>query len=54
LNAVLAGQAGVDEVAVATFERALRLVMLVAALCAALGGIVGWLWIRALGPEATH
>jgi EmrB/QacA subfamily drug resistance transporter len=54
LNAVLAGQAGVDEVAVAAFERALRLVMLVAALCAALGGIVGWLWIRALGPEATR
>jgi predicted MFS family arabinose efflux permease len=54
LNAVQAGQAGVDEVAVAAFERALRLVMLVAALCAALGGIVGWLWIRDLGPEATR
>src|SRR6266481_1057543 len=46
LNAVLAGQAGVDKDAIAAFDQALRTVMLIAALCAALGGVVGPLWIR--------
>jgi hypothetical protein len=32
----------------------LRTVMLTTALCAALGGVAGWLWIRASGPEATR
>jgi EmrB/QacA subfamily drug resistance transporter len=50
LDAVLAGQAGVSEDAIAAFDRALRAVMLVTALCAALGGIAGWLWIRPVGP----
>jgi EmrB/QacA subfamily drug resistance transporter len=54
LNAVLAGQAGRDENTIAAFDRALRTVTLIAALCAALGGVVGWLWIRPIGSEATR
>ena len=54
LNAVLAGQADLDEDAIAAFDRALRTVTLIAALCAALGGVVGWLWIRPIGSEATR
>src|ERR1700694_5365004 len=54
LNAVLAGEAGVTAVAIAAFDRALRTVMLVSALCAALAGAAGWLWIRPAGSEATH
>ena len=54
LNAVLAGQAGLDQDAIAAFDRALRTVTLIAALCAALGGVVGWLWIRPIGSEATR
>jgi EmrB/QacA subfamily drug resistance transporter len=46
LNAILAGQSGVTEDATAAFERALRVVLLVAAFCALLGGIIGWLSIR--------
>jgi hypothetical protein len=53
LNAVLAGEAGVTADAIAAFGRALRTVMLVSALCAALAGVIGWLWIRAKGAEAT-
>jgi hypothetical protein len=53
LNAVLAGESGVTADATAAFDRALRMVMLVAALCAALGGLVGWLWIRPASSEAT-
>jgi EmrB/QacA subfamily drug resistance transporter len=53
LNAVLAGQAGVTEGAIAAFDRALRTVMLVTALCAALGGVAGWLWVRPAGSEPT-
>ena len=51
LNAVLAGQADVIDGATAAFERALRTVLLVAALCAALGGLVGWLWVRPVGLQ---
>jgi EmrB/QacA subfamily drug resistance transporter len=54
LNAVLAGQAGVAEGATAAFDRALRTVMLVTALCAALGGVAAWSWIRPIGSEATR
>ena len=54
LNAVLAGQAGVTEGAIAAFDRALRTVMLVTALCAALGGVAGWLLIRPAGSEPAH
>jgi EmrB/QacA subfamily drug resistance transporter len=53
LNAVLAGEAGVTADAIAAFGRALRTVMLVSALCAALAGVIGWLRIRAKGAEAT-
>jgi EmrB/QacA subfamily drug resistance transporter len=53
LNAVLAGQADVAGDATSAFDRAVRTVMLVAASCAALGGIVGWLTIRETGTETT-
>ena len=53
LNAVLAGEAGVPAGAIAAFDRALRTVMLVSALCAALAGVTGWLWIRPAGSEPT-
>jgi EmrB/QacA subfamily drug resistance transporter len=46
LNAVLAGQANVASAATPAFLHALRMVMQIAASCAALGGIVGWLTIR--------
>jgi EmrB/QacA subfamily drug resistance transporter len=51
LNAVLGGQADASETAKAAFDRSLRTVMLVTAVCAALAGIVGWLWVRRIGPE---
>jgi predicted MFS family arabinose efflux permease len=54
LNAVLAGQAGVAESAIAAFDRALRTVILATALCAALGGSAGWLWVQPIGSQATH
>ena len=53
LNAVLAGEAGVPAGAIAAFDRAFRTVMLVTALCAALAGITGWLWVRPAGSEST-
>jgi EmrB/QacA subfamily drug resistance transporter len=52
LNAVLAGRADVNGGATAAFDRALRTVLLVAALCAALAGVAGWLWIRPIGSNA--
>jgi hypothetical protein len=51
LNAVQAGEAGVPADAIAAFDRALRIVMLVTASCALLAGVAGWLWIRPIGPE---
>jgi hypothetical protein len=51
LNAVLAGQAGAPEAAIPAFDHALRTVMLVTALCAALAGIAGWCWIRPIGTQ---
>jgi hypothetical protein len=51
LNAVLAGRAEVVAGATAAFGRALRTVMLVTAVCAALAGIAGWLWVRPSDPE---
>jgi hypothetical protein len=53
LNAVLAGEAGVPMGAIAAFDRALRTLLLVTALCAALAGVTGWLWIRPAGSEPT-
>jgi hypothetical protein len=46
LNAVMSGQGGVDAKAIAAFERALRAIMLVTAACAALAGLIGWVWIE--------
>jgi hypothetical protein len=51
LNALLAGQSGVTGAAMAAFDRALRMVLLATALCAALGGVVGWL---SLGPARSE
>jgi MFS family permease len=53
LNAVLAGQTNVAGGATSAFDRAVRTVMLVAASCAAFGGVVGWLTIRQTGDETT-
>ena len=46
LNAVMSGQPGVNEEAIAAFERALRAIMLVTASCAALAGLIGWVWVE--------
>jgi len=54
LNAVLGGQADVAEEAIAAFDRALRTVMLVTALCAALGGVAGWWLIRPVGEVTAR
>jgi MFS family permease len=54
LNAVLAGQAGVPQDAIAAFHRALRTVMLVTAFCALLGGVASWLWVRPVSPEPAR
>jgi EmrB/QacA subfamily drug resistance transporter len=54
LNAVLAGQAGVTGGATAAFDHALRTVMLVTALSAALGGVAGWLSVPTIGSEAMR
>ena len=54
LDAVLAGQAGGPRSAIAAFDRALRTVILMTALCAALGGLAGWLWIRPDGPRSAR
>ncbi|MFQ3459621.1 MFS transporter [Bradyrhizobium sp. UFLA01-814] len=52
LNAVMSGQPGVDERAIAAFEDALRAIMLLTASCAALAGAGGQLWIEANNTEA--
>jgi predicted MFS family arabinose efflux permease len=54
LNEVLAGQAGIAEGAIAAFAGALRTVMLVTALSAALGGVAGWRSIRPIGPDTAR
>jgi EmrB/QacA subfamily drug resistance transporter len=54
LNAALAGQAGVARGAIAAFDRALRTVLLVAALCAMLGGVAGWLLIQPIGSQTRR
>ncbi len=51
LDAAMSGGSGIDEKAIAAFERALHTIMLVAGSCAALAGLVGWLWI---GPSGAH
>ena len=46
LNAVMSGQAGVDEEVVVAFKHALRAIMLVTAGCAALAGFIGFVWME--------
>jgi EmrB/QacA subfamily drug resistance transporter len=53
LNVVLAGQPGANE-AIAAFDRALRTVMVVTAVCAAIAGVAGWLWIQPNGADARR
>jgi EmrB/QacA subfamily drug resistance transporter len=50
LNAVMSGQPGASAEAIAAFERALRVVLLAPASCAALAGLTGWAWIV---PDST-
>ena len=52
LNAVMSGQPGIHGWAIASFERALRAITLVTASCAALAGLVAWLWIEPNGAHA--
>jgi EmrB/QacA subfamily drug resistance transporter len=52
LNAVMSGQPGANREAIAAFEHALSLVMLVTASCAALAGVIGGLSIRSKGAHA--
>jgi EmrB/QacA subfamily drug resistance transporter len=52
LNAVMSGQPGANREAIAAFEHALSLVMLVTASCAALAGVIGGLSIRSNGAHA--
>jgi EmrB/QacA subfamily drug resistance transporter len=52
LNEVMSGQPGADGEAIAAFRRALSMVMLVTASCAALAGIIGGLWIESNGAHA--
>jgi EmrB/QacA subfamily drug resistance transporter len=46
LNAVMSGQPGTSAEAIAAFEHALRVIMLVPASCAMLAGLAGWMWIE--------
>jgi MFS family permease len=54
LNAILSGQTGITEAATVAFERALRMVLQVAALCALLGGILLRLWIGPIESRAAR
>jgi len=51
LNAVMSGQAGADEVAIAAFKHAFRAIVLVTASCAALAGLIGFVWME---PDRAH
>ncbi|WGD49987.1 MFS transporter [Bradyrhizobium sp. CB1650] len=53
MTAVMSGRPGVDEAAIAAFARALRAIMLVTAICAALAGLIGWLWTEPKGAHAS-
>ena len=44
---------GLDRL-IAQFDRALRTVLLVTAFCAALAGVIGWLWNRPVGQSARR
>jgi len=47
----MSGQAGADEVAIAAFKHAFRAIMLVTASCAALAGLIGFVWME---PDRAH
>ncbi len=49
LNAVMSGQSGLHQEVVTAFEGALNTIMLAAASCAALAGLIGWLGIEPSG-----
>ena len=51
LNIVMSGQLGASAEAIAAFERALHVIMLVPASCAALAGLAGCVWIE---PNSGH
>jgi len=53
LNAVMRGQANAQPEAIAAFRNALRIVMLVPAGCAALAGLIAWLWTDTHGLHAV-
>jgi EmrB/QacA subfamily drug resistance transporter len=52
MTAVMSGQPAIDEKAIAAFARALRTIMLETATCAALAGLIGWLWTEPNGAHA--
>jgi hypothetical protein len=54
LNAVMSGQAGTPADTIDAFESALRAIMLVPASCAALAGLIGWVWIEPNSASASH
>jgi EmrB/QacA subfamily drug resistance transporter len=54
MTAIMSGQPGIPEEAITAFARALRAIMLVTATCAALAGLIGWLWIEPKGADATR
>jgi hypothetical protein len=53
LNVVMSGQPGANAEAIAAFERALHAIMLVPASCAALAGLIGWVWIEPNSVRAS-
>ncbi|MEK9278923.1 MFS transporter [Bradyrhizobium sp. ISRA442] len=53
MTAVMSGQPGLHEEAIAAFARALRAIILVTATCAALAGLIGWLWTEPNGAHAS-
>jgi EmrB/QacA subfamily drug resistance transporter len=52
MTGVMSGQPGMHKEAAAAFARALRTIMLVTASCAAIAGLIGWLWTEPDGPQA--
>lgn len=54
LSAVMSGQqAGANGEAITAFARALRIIMLVTAACAAPAGLIGWIWVEPKSARAS-
>ena len=53
LNVVMSGQPGANAEAIAAFDRALHTIMLVPVSCAALAGLIGWVWIEPNSVRAS-